>query len=914
MNNTLQLDKEKPPAKGIRRDQPLDAFFSPKSVAVVGATETEGSVGRTIFRNLLSSQFGGTVFPVNPKRSSVMGVKAYPTLSAITEPIDQVVVITPAEAVPRVIHEAVDLGVNAATVISAGFKETGARGAELEAQIMAEARRGKIRIIGPNCLGVMSPWNGFNATFATAIARPGHVGFISQSGALCTAILDWSFRELVGFSAFLSIGSMLDVGWGDLIYYLGDDPRTRSIVIYMETIGNARSFLSAAREVALTKPIIVIKAGRTEAAAKAAASHTGSMAGSDGVLDAAFRRCGVLRVDRISDLFYMAEVLDKQPRPQGPRLTILTNAGGPGVLATDALIEEGGALAQIEPETITALNQVLPAHWSHQNPIDLIGDAGPDRYAKAVEIVAKDKNSDGLLVVLTPQGMTGPAEIAEKLRPYAKLNGKPILASWMGGTEVAAGESILNRAGIPTFLFPDTAARAFQYMWRYAYNLRGLYETPSYAADRSQMKTEEATQILDAARNEGRTLLTELESKRILAAYGIPITPTLHAADEDAAVEMAKQTGFPVVLKLHSTTITHKTDVGGVRLNLPDESAVRDAFRTMETTVHEKAGEGHFQGVTVQPMIKTEGYELILGSSVDPQFGPVLLFGCGGQLVEVFRDRALALPPLNTTLARRMMEQTKIFKALEGVRGRKPVDIVRLEELIVRFSQLVVEQPSIKEIDINPLLASSHTLMALDGRVVLHSREVKPENLPRTAIRPYPDQYSEQWKLRDGTPVTIRPIRPEDEPMMVGFHESLSDRSVHFRYFHLIHLTQRVAHDRLARHCFIDYDREMVLIAERRDAKGGPEIIAVARLTKQHKHGEAEFAMILSDAFQGFGLGTELLRRLLVIARDEKIGRVTGSILPENQAMQRLCRKLGFEVAYDIEEGVVRAEIEPRQS
>jgi acetyltransferase len=373
---------------------------------------------------------------------------------------------------------------------------------------------------------------------------------------------------------------------------------------------------------------------------------------------------------------------------------------------------------------------------------------------------------------------------------------------------------------------------------------------------------------------------------------------------------MAKQTGFPVVLKLHSTTITHKTDVGGVRLNLCDESAVRNAFRTMQKTVTEKAGEGHFQGVTVQPMIKAEGYELILGSSVDPQFGPVLLFGCGGQLVEVFKDRALALPPLNTTLARRMMEQTKIFKALEGVRGRKPVDLAHLEELIVRFSQLVVEQPAIKEIDINPLLASSDTLMALDGRVVLHPREVKPENLPHTAIRPYPDQYSEQWKLRDGTAVTIRPIRPEDEPMLVRFHETLSDRSVHFRYFHLIHLSQRVAHERLARHCFIDYDREMVLVAERHDSKGEPEIIAVARLTKQHKAGEAEFAMILSDAFQGFGLGTELLRRLVVIARDEKIRRVCGSILPENQAMQRLCRKLGFEVAYDAEEGVVRAEID----
>ena len=466
------------------RSQPLDAFFAPKSVAVIGATENAGTVGRTIVKNLVASPFGGTVYPVNPKRPSVLGIKAYKSMAEIPEQVDLAVVVTPAGSVPGIIRECAEEGTKAAIVISAGFKEIGPVGMELERQVLEEARRGNMRIIGPNCLGVMSPLSGLNATFAAAIARPGNVGFLSQSGALCTAVLDWSLQEMVGFSAFVSLGSMLDVGWGDLIYYLGNDPRTRSIVIYMESIGDARAFLSAAREVALTKPIIVIKAGRTAAAAKAAASHTGALAGSDGVLEAAFRRSGVLRVNSIADLFYMAEVLSKQPNPKGPRLAILTNAGGPGVLATDSLVAGDGELAELSEETLRALDPVLPSVWSHANPVDIIGDAPPERYAKAVEIVSKDPNSDGLLVILTPQAMTDPTQTAEHLKPYAKLEGKPILASWMGGADVAAGEQILNRCGIPTFTYPDTAVRAFNYMWKYSYNLRGLYETPSRSEER----------------------------------------------------------------------------------------------------------------------------------------------------------------------------------------------------------------------------------------------------------------------------------------------------------------------------------------------------------------------------------------------------------------------------------------------
>ena len=505
----------------------------------------------------------------------------------------------------------------------------------------------------------MAPLSGLNATFATTIARPGSVGFISQSGALCTAVLDWSLKEMVGFSAFISVGSMVDVGWGDLINHLGNDPKTRSIVIYMETIGNARSFLSAAREVALNKPIIVIKPGRTAAAAKAAASHTGSLTGSDEVLEAAFRRSGVLRVNNIADLFYMAEVLSKQPRPKGPRLTIVTNAGGPGVLATDALITGGGELAELTPETMEAYNAVLPPTWSHNNPVDIIGDASPKRYAKALEIAAKDPHSDGMLVILTPQAMTDPTRIAEQLRPLAEQKDKPVLASWMGGVDVAAGEEVLNRAHIPTFPYPDTAARAFNYMWQYAYNLKALYETPAMPEDPANggfNRKLAADEIIQKTRNAGRTVLTEFDSKQVLSAYGIPVAKTIVATKEGDAVAAAREIGYPVVLKLYSETITHKTDVGGVQLNLGDEEAVGRAFRAIQSSVAEKAGAQHFQGVTVQPMIQLkDAYELIVGSSLDPQFGPVLLFGTGGQLVEVFKDRALALPPLNTTLARRMM-------------------------------------------------------------------------------------------------------------------------------------------------------------------------------------------------------------------------------------------------------------------
>jgi acetyltransferase len=909
---TVKIGKQRPiqdKAHDVLRTEghPLDAIFAPHSVAVIGATDRPGSVGRSVLWSLLSSPFGGTVYPVSTKHANVLGIKAYQRIEQIPETVDLAVIVTPAETVPAIVGQCVTAGVRGAIIISAGFKEHGERGQELEQQILAQLHHSPMRIIGPNCLGVMNPITGLNATWASNMAKPGSVAFLSQSGALCTSILDWSQKEVVGFSAFVSVGSMVDVSWGDLIDYLGNDSRTQSIIMYMESVGDARSFLSAAREVSLTKPIIVIKAGRTEAAAHAAASHTGTMAGSDEVLEAAFRRCGVLRVNTIADLFYMAEALSKQPRPKGPRLAIVTNAGGPGVLAADSIISAGGELAELSQKTLDQLNQVLPPHWSHNNPIDILGDALPDKYARVAEIVAADPNNDGLLVVTCPQGMSHPTITAEKLAPLAKGMGKPVLACWIGGAEMSAGIEILNRAGIPTFSFPDTASRIFHYMWQYTYLLRGLYETPMLPPDDEGPNRARAEWIIENARQSGRTLLTEPESKELLACYQIPASPTFEAHSADEAAAKADEVGYPVVVKLLSYTITHKSDVGGVKLNLSTPEAVRKAWHEIEESVGKKAGPEHFLGVTVQPFFRAEGYELILGSTVDAQFGPVMLFGTGGQLVEVFADRALALPPLTTTLARRLMEQTKIFKALQGVRGRKAVDLGALEALLVRFSQLVVEQRWIKEIDVNPLLASADRLIALDARIVVYPHDTKKEDIPRLAIRPYPQRYVRAGKMKNGEEILIRPIRPEDETLLIKLHKALSERTVYLRYFQPLKLSQRTAHERLQRICFLDYDREMALAAEHKTDTGETEIIAIGRLSRLRGKDEGEMAVLVDDRFQHQRLGTLLYQRLIEVAKDEHLTTVHSTILSENQEMQAICKKLGFYLKADFEDGTVQA-------
>ena len=892
----------------------LDAIFQPRAVAVIGATEKPHSVGRNILQNLLSP-FGGAVYPVNPKRSHVLGVRAYPNVSAIPEPVDLAVVTTPAPTVPGIMRELAAAHVTGCIIISAGFAEmqVGGEGRRLLETTLQHARDGGIRIIGPNCLGVLNMTTGMNASFGPkAEYVKGDVALLSQSGALVCSMLDWSLKERFGFSKVVSLGTMCDVDWADLIRYVGEDPHSKSIVAYMESIGDARSFISAAREVAITKPLVVIKAGRTSAAAAAAASHTGNLTGSDAVLDEVFRRCGVLRVDRIDDLFLTARVLAQQPRPQGKHLTIITNAGGPGILAADELVAGGGALTQLSAETKQALDAVLPAAWSHANPVDVIGDASPELYAKALEVCARDTNADGTLVILTPQVMTDATATAQVLAQSAAVSreqGKTLLASWMGGVEVAAGQDILKRHDIPNFAFADVASRIWNYLHRYNDTLASLYEVPEAPSMRvSVMKAvkREAAEMLERARASGRSLLNELESKQLLQVYEIPVVDTFVAHNVDEAVEAARGIGYPVVVKLFSNTITHKSDVGGVWLNLKGPDDVREAYHGIRSSVRRLRGEGHFQGVTVYRMVDLprDGFEILLGSALDPQVGPVVTFGSGGSLVEVFRDVSHGIPPLNLALARQMMKRTRVYEALRGVRGQAAVDMEQLQSVVSRFSRMVVEQRLIRECDINPLFVTPDGVVAIDARVVLHDADVPLEALPEPAIRPYPAEYVWAWSgdSMGNLPVVIRPVHPSDEPQLDQFWHQLVDtesakilpqlsehapsRDVRTRDHWIRHRILRVAH--------CDFSTEMTLIAEVRDTEGVAAMHALAQLRLPPDPDAGQFAISVLGGDRGHGLGTEMLRRLLEVARQEGLDRVWSEISRENKGMLRICQKLGF--------------------
>ncbi|MBI2805832.1 MAG: bifunctional acetate--CoA ligase family protein/GNAT family N-acetyltransferase [Planctomycetes bacterium] len=884
----------------------LEAFFRPRSVAVVGASATPGSVGSILMHNLLQTQFGGVVYPVNPKRKAVHGVLCYPSLMDTPEAAQLAVIATPAATVPAMIEQCVERGVRSAIVISAGFSELGAEGRALEKRIH-DIALGKLRIIGPNCLGIIHPPGGLNASFASAMAKPGRIALLSQSGAICTSILDWARERNVGFSTFVSVGTMLDVDFADLIDYFSDDPETRSIVLYMESVGDVRKFISAARAAARSKHVILVKAGRHEAGAKAAASHTGALAGSDAVFDAAVRRAGVLRVTTIPDLFNMAEILAHQPSPRGPGLAIVTNAGGPGVMATDALMLAGGQLAVLRPESIAALSAVLPAYWSHGNPIDVLGDAPPERYERALEICAQDPNVQGILILLAPQAVTEPTETARRLARFARVEGKPVLASWMGGADVRAGRTVLGEAGIASFDSPEAAVKAFLNLVQYRRSQELLYEMPAALPEDWQPDQQRARTLLDEVRKSGRTLLTEYEAKELLGCYGIPTVPTVNARSADEAVIEANRLGYPVVLKLWSETITHKTDAGGVVLNLADDAGVRTAFaqiqanagRYVEThpVAHAAGPAGAFLGVTVQPMIRMKGYELIIGSSVDAQFGPTILFGAGGILVEVFQDRALGLPPLNRTLARRLIERTQIARALQGIRGQRPVPLDQLETLLVRFSYLLCDFLDIREIDINPLLASPEGLLGLDARVVLGAAPTK------LAIEPYPNQHTASWRLPNGTDIVMRAIRPEDEPLIEDHHQALSEQSIRMRFFSMVKALSR---DRLIRLCHLDYAREMALVAVRKTAEGKPEIIGVSRYYMNPQTRAAEFAVIVRDAYQGEGLGQHLMECLITVARERGVRQLNGAVLRENGRMLALAKDLGFREGTAVDRDAVK--------
>jgi acetyltransferase len=880
----------------------LDPLFHPAAVAVVGASATPGSVGSILLRNLLRTPFGGVVYPVNPKRRAIHGVHCYAALADLPETVDLAVIATPAATVPAAVRQCVERGIPTAIIISAGFSELGPAGRALEDEIRSIAR-GRMRLIGPNCLGVLHPPGGLNASFAACMARPGKVALLSQSGAICTSVLDWAREANVGFSAFVSVGSMIDVDFADLLDYFGDDPPTRSIILYMESLGDVRKFLSAARSVARAKPVIVVKAGRHEAGARAAASHTGALAGSDAVFDAAFRRAGVLRVTTIPDLFHMAEILDMQPAPRGPALAIITNAGGPGVMATDALMLGGGQLAPLSKESLAALGAVLPAFWSHANPVDVLGDATPERYRQAVEICARDPAVQGLLVLLTPQAMTDPTETARGITPFARLGHKPVLASWMGGEDVRAGRRLLNEAGVPTFDAPEAAIRAFLHMVQYQRSQELLYEAPRAVPEDSTRNPERVRHLIAGARAAGRALLTEVEAKELLAAYGIPVTPAVPAASAEEAVAAGRRLGYPVVLKLLSQTITHKSDVGGVQLNLASDEAVRQGFDTIRKNLKVHFHEVAFEGVSVQPMVRGTGYELIVGSSVDAQVGPVILFGAGGVLVEILQDRALALPPLNRALARRLIERTKIYRALQGVRGQGPIDFEALEILLVRFSQLLCDCPDLQEVDLNPVLAGPSRVVALDARVLLCPPDLPADKRPRLAIHPYPNQYTAPHQLEDGTEVLIRAIRPEDEALLIELHGGLSEHSIRMRFFSMVKTLSR---DSLIRLCHLDYDRAMGLVAEHKGADGLPHLCGVSRYFLDLETRTAEFAVVVGDAWQGKGLGWHLMQRLLAVARERGVKRLVGLVLRENAGMLKLTEELGFMQRPTVDDAVMQ--------
>lgn len=875
----------------------MEPIFNPKTVALIGATEREGAVGTTLMKNLLLGQGSRNVYPINPGRESVMGVKCYPRVGNLPEPVDLAVIATPATTVPAVVAECGQAGVKGVVIISAGFRETGQKGRELEDEIHALRTRYGMRIVGPNCVGVIRPPVSLNASFLRRNPEPGSVAFISQSGALGAAILDWAISSGIGFSLFASLGSMLDVDFGDLIDFLGTDPHTRSILIYMESVGHARKFMSAARGFARTKPIIVMKPGKSAEASRAARSHTGALAGSFEVYEAAFRRVGVVGVDGILDLFNCASVLDARYLPAGPRIALVTNAGGPGVIAADALHEFSGTLAELSPQTITDLDASLPSAWSHGNPVDVLGDADESRYVRAISTCVSDPNVDGVVVIYTPQGVASPVDLAKATISIAGKKIKPLLTVWMGEDDVRSARQLFHSHDVPTYATPEEAIKTYMHMYRYKRNLELLYETPEEmpvdaAPPRNHLKL-----LLRRVLQEGRTLLTEDEAGKFLDTYGISRPKGIVCKSVEEALRAAATLGYPLVLKIISPEVSHKTDVGSVITGVNSDQELRESYTRLVHGVQERMPQASIRGVFVQKMVKEIDYELILGSRKDADFGAVILFGAGGIAVELFKDTAIGLPPLNQTLARRLMEEVRIYGMLRrGFRNKPPADLRELEETLVRFSNLVIDFPEIAEMDINPLAISRDgNLWALDARIVLDAEAaLRTDPYSHLVILPYPTKYVMPWRLKDGTEVLLRPIRPEDEPLEEELIRGFSEETSRFRFFQVI---REITHEMLVRFCNIDYDREMAIIAEY-SGGGRRRNIGVGRLIMEPDKKRGEFAVVVADDFQGKGLGTKLVDFLIEIAEEKDLESIYGIVLPENTKMIDLCRRLGFEIRY----------------
>jgi len=892
----------------------LDKIFNPKTVAIIGASDEEGTVGYALMKNFKELGFEGNVYPVNIKKSEVMGLKAYPTVEQLPEPVDLAVIATPARTVPDIVEQCGKSGIKGLIIISAGFKEIGEEGRALEQKIIELKRKYDLRIIGPNCLGVIRPSVKMNATFISKTPKPGNIAFISQSGALGSAILDYALHENIGFSNFVSIGSMIDVDFGDLIDYFGTDPKTRSILMYIEGLTDARKFMSAAKHFARTKPIILVKAGKYSESAKAAASHTGSLTGEDNIYDAAFKRAGVVRVDEIADLFNSAEVLGMQPLPNGPNLAIITNAGGPGVMATDALIGQGGKVAKLSPQTMETLDTVLPHFWSHGNPIDILGDAHADRYKATIEACLADENVDGILIIYTHQAVAEPTEIAKTISELIKsqpYHNKTILTSFLGYGAVEEANHIFSQNNIPTFTTPEQATKTYLYMYQYKRNLELLYETPEEVPVDAMAPKRPLMVILRNAATENRELLTEAEAKRFLEYYNFPVVKTKVATTQDEAARLAAEIGYPVVLKILSPQIIHKTDAEGVVLNLNSEAEVREAFNRIIERAKQYNPEAEIQGVTVQKMIKKTGYEVIIGAKRDPLFGPVILFGMGGVGVELFKDFSLGLPPLNQTLVRRMMEETKVYQLLKGYRNVPPANIKLLEETMVLFSQLLVDFPQLKEVDINPLFINETEAYAFDARIVIDKQQVfeKLEPHQHLVISPYPKKYEQLWTMRDGRQVLLRPIKPEDEPLWEEMFQNFSEESIRYRFFQIIKDTP---HETRVRYCNIDYDREIAIVPELTDKDGKRKILGVVRVGIEPDGKAGEIAFIVADPWQCQGLGTKMVDYAIEIAKDMKLEKLYAIMLPDNFRAVNLMKKMGFTITY-MEDNTVKGTLDLKE-
>lgn len=868
----------------------MDKLFKPRAIAVIGASGREGSVGCAVYRNLLQGGYQGPLYPVNARHREVWNEIAYPSVADIHQPVDLAVIITPITAVAAIIGECAHAGVGAAVVISAGGKETGPSGLAVETEIKAAATDAGIRVIGPNCLGIYAAESRVNANFASHIPTPGNMAFISQSGAICTSVLDLGAKEHMGFRYFVSLGSMLDVEFGDMIDYVGSDPDVSSIVMYIENLNRFRNFMSAARAVSRVKPIIVLKAGRTRAGARAAFSHTGAMTGEDAVYDAAFKRAGVIRVATFEELFDCTEMLSRQPKMGSQGLAVITNAGGYGVMASDALSDYGVEPVTLSPATLEKLNAVLPPHWSHGNPVDILGDATPQRYTDAVEICMNAPEVKGILLLLAPVAMTRPSRIAEAL--IAHLHGKkfPVFTAFIGGLDVESGRELLNRAGIPTFESAERAVRAYMDLNRYSRNVELLREIPPALNISLDFHKKEAEALIQESLKTDPCVLTEAESKHLLSLYGIPVNPVESAATLTEALEKAETVGFPLAMKINSREISHKSDIGGVILDIADRDGVTRAHHEILARAKAARPEAQIQGVTLQPMLRKSPCELVVGVKKDKDFGPVILFGLGGVMTEIVRDRALALPPLNRLLARRLMEETRIYKALHGFRGEKPVNLKLLEELLIRLSHLVSDFSEIEELDINPLFVDDTRVLAVDARILLKTQAIRaPLHL---VISPYPNQYEDRAVIKTGEAIFIRPIRPEDAPLLVSFFEHLSPRTIYYRFFTPLKSLSPVM---LARLTQIDYDRSMALTVFL-EHLGYDKMVGLARFIGDADPRNVEFAVMIDDQWQGKGIGAELMKRIIAIARGRGVEHISGTVLAENTQMRALGKKMGFDI------------------